>query len=227
MPIWHPHTLVTFGGKLNTAVADQEIWQCGVRVMKAGAAAPLDDHDAYLAHINVNLASWFTSADNWTFPTQATLAWIKANPIGADGLYSDTTTHLFDYAPPVAGHGTGATPWPDIMCIAISWKTAKAVRKHSYATHGRIYPPNYGSMGANDGGMRKAVGVANAWLSAGSALLGVLNGGANPCVPIVASGHNGEYQPITGVRVGDVLDVQRRRKDALKENYSEAVYSSG
>jgi hypothetical protein len=37
-------------------------------------------------------------------------------------------------------------------------------------------------------------------------------------VPIVAS-EQGVSEAITGVRVGDVFDVQRRRKDALREVY--------
>src|SRR5664279_5111023 len=113
MPTWHPHTLVTFGGVLNTAAADHEIWQCGVRLLKPGAAGPLDDHDAYLTFAAPKLAQWFTGAagapamNAGQFPGSATLNWVKANPIGADGHYSDPTTHIHDYATPQAGSHTG------------------------------------------------------------------------------------------------------------------------
>lgn len=39
-------------------------------------------------------------------------------------------------------------------------------------------------------------------------------------LPVVVSQTQGLVTPITAVRVGDVLDIQRRRRDTLTENYS-------
>jgi len=226
---YHPHTLVTFGGVLNTAAADHEIWQCGVRVMKPGnPGAPLDDHDAYLAQITTPLSEWFnSSADNAAFPSAATLNWVKANPIGTDGTYTDTVTHVHDYTSPVVGGRVAALSLvPDILCIVLSWQTRKAIRHHSYASHGRIYPPNYGEWAAA-GSMRLDAGYAGHWATRGVELLTLLAGSTVPAIPVIASGHGGEYEHITGCRVGDVYDVQRRRKSALREAYSAVAFSSG
>lgn len=229
MATWAPHTLVTFGGSLNVNQDPVEIWQCGVRVMAAGGAGPLADHDAYLASVAPNLSNWFnTVASNSAFPPMSTLNWVKANPINAAGHYSDTATHVHDYAPHVAGgNNTPASAQADILCLCISWETARAIRKGQYATHGRIYPPNYWQSAAGTSVMRVQASVVTAWAAKGQALLTVLSGPANPCIPVVASGHSAEFNAITGVRVGDVMDVQRRRKDALKEAYTGVPFGSG
>lgn len=227
MPNYHPHTSVTFGGVLNLAAAEHEIWQCGIRVMKPGnPGAPLDDHDAYLTSIAAPLATWFGDAGNPTFPPSASLNWIKANPIGTDGTYSDPATHLHDYSAAQLGGGAADTAMPDILCIALSWQTRKAIRHHSYATHGRIYPPNYGRL-TQSGTMRAAPGFPGLWATKGAALLTILAGTTVPAIPVIASGHGGEYEHITGCRVGDVYDVQRRRKSAVPEVYSAVPFSSG
>jgi len=227
VPSYHPHTLVTFGGILNEAQPDKEIWQCGIRVMKPGnPGAPLDDHDAYLDSIAAPLATWFGIQDAPSFPNAARLAWIKANPIQADGTYSDSVTHLHDYSTPQPGGMQNPTVVPDILCVCLSWQTRKAIRHHSYASHGRIYPPNYGEYG-QAGSMRLNGGQAGLWAQRGADLLTILKGTSVPAIPVIASGHGGEYEHITGCRVGDVYDVQRRRKSALNELYSAVAFSSG
>ena len=227
MVSYHPHTLVTFGGVLNWLQPDHEIWQCGVRVMKPGnPGAPLDDHDAYLAQIVDPLAAWFAHDTAPAFPGSTNLGWVKANPIGANGKYSDDTTHVHDYSTPQTGGGAGNVGVPDILCVCLSWQTRKAIRRASYATHGRIYPPSYG-VAAAPGAMRLTAGVAAAWAQRGADLLTLLKGSTVPAIPVIASGHGGEYEHITGCRVGDVYDVQRRRKDALREVYSDVPFSSG
>ena len=227
MSSYHPHTHVTFGGILNTTAVDHEIWQCGLRVMKPGnPGSPLDDHDAYLTSIAAPLATWFGDATNPGFPGCTTLNWVKANPVNSEGKYSDPITHLHDYSTPQNGGGSTANLVPDILCVCLSWQTAKAIRHHSYATHGRIYPPSY-SEGAPTGQMRLQGGYAGLWAARGVALLTILKGTTVPAIPVIASGHGGEYEHITGCRVGDVYDVQRRRKSALREVYSAVPFSSG
>jgi len=226
VPNYSPHSLVTFGGVLNLNATETEIWQCGVRVRAVGTGGPLADHDAYLASASTALSAWFSDASTAAkFPASATLNWMKANPIQQDGKYSDPNTHLHDFTTPVPGASTSTTV-PDILCICLSWQTGKAIRKGSYATHGRIYPPNYLAAAAS-GDMRLSAGVAGFWAARGHALLAALNGTGHPCVPIIASPHSHEQEPITGCRVGDVYDSQRRRKSALKEVYTAVAYASG
>jgi len=223
MTAYAPHTLVAFGGVLNTGADIPEIWQCGVRVTDVVGGGPLANHDAYLAGIKDPLGTWFGLVGTYGFPSACTLNWIKANPITAAGKYRDDTTHLFDYPTPVAGGCVVPyfSPVPDILCAAISWTTAKA-RGKSHA--GRIYLPNWSIQTTVPGSMRLANGMTAGWLARGVALLKVLSDSNVHAVPIIASSA-GPTAQITGVRVGNVLDVQRRRKDALKESYTGGVYA--
>jgi hypothetical protein len=222
MTTYTPHTLVTFGGVLNNAVPDKEIWQCGIRLLDAAGTAPLADHQEFCDAVFTPLATWFAlSTSSIGLPNTCELKWVKANPIASSGLYADDTTYLHDYTSPVVGGLAGASV--DILALAISWGTAKTIRKHSYATHGRIYLPVYTIL-PNVAGMRITSAQAAAWAARGKALLSLLAGTTQPAMPVVASNHDGEIEPITHVRVGDVIDVQRRRKSALKEVYSSLAY---
>lgn len=223
MPAYAPHTLVAFGGVLNSAADVPEIWQCGVRVTDVVGGGPLANHTAYLAGIHASLGAWFSGVDPVGFCPMTSLNWIKANPINAAGKYASDTTYLYDYPDPVAGGISGpALPIkPDILSVVLSWSTAKA-RGKSHA--GRIYLPNYLVHTVVDGSMRITAGDVTGWVTKGVALLGVLANSAVKAVPIIASSA-GPTAQITGVRVGNVLDVQRRRKDALREAYTSAPFA--
>jgi len=211
------HTLVTFGGVLNTSQSPTEIWQCGVRLVKRDTAPTqgVDDPDHYLADVRDGLVTWWQGGA--AMPSRATLAWVKANNIGTDGLFIEPRTHVHDYSPSNPGTA-GTIPLPDIMSLVVSW-TTDAVRGRS--ARGRVFLPNYAIAEATSGGIRVESTVAAAWATKGHDLLTVLanTGGLEPMVPSICSGLDGSHRTITGVRVGDVLDVQRRRKSAAREVY--------
>jgi hypothetical protein len=192
--------------------------------MAPGGGGPVADPDSYIFDKAAPLAAWFNRSDPPAmFPVNASLDWLKAAPINASGHYSDPVAHVHDYAPHIAGMG-GSNMQPDILCLALSWETAVAIRRGVYASHGRIYPPNYAQPLVAPSYMRVTATEQAGWVTHAKLLLTILSADPSPAVPIVASGHGGEFQPITGVRVGDVLDVQRRRKDALKESYAAALF---
>lgn len=97
------------------------------------------------------------------------------------------------------------------------------------ASNGRIYPPI--SLTVTAGSPRVGASMQNSARDAGKALLSAINqptGGTFAIAPCVVSrGANGglgagALELITSVRVGNVVDVQRRRKNALKESYVSA-----
>lgn len=222
MTAYAAHTLVAFGGILNTGADVGEIWQCGIRVTDVVGGGPLADHDAYLAGIQAALSTWFSAAGTVGLPSTSNLMWIKANGIAPNGKYSSDTTHVYDYPAAVAGGDVNVANFKtDIISLVLSWTTAKA-RGKSHA--GRIYLPNYSVDTQHPGSVRTLEGTAAAWAQKGKTLLGVLANGAVHAVPIVASSA-GPTAQITGVRVGDVMDVQRRRKDAYKEVYSAVAFA--
>lgn len=225
--VWAPHTLVSWGGQLwdaSSGGSSLDVWSNNVRVAKAAEGAtpdgPLSDPAAYMASIATPLSNWYTSSyaqiSSW-----CSLDWLKVNNIGSDGKYSDeSTTNVHDYTSPPRGdedpHGPGFT------CCALSWTTA-IVR--GPACRGRIYPPN--NCWASTGGIR-VDGTYQGLLVTGAqhllTLLAAGVSGSDVALPVVASSKNAAIQGITGVRVGNVIDVQRRRKNAVTEEYASGVW---
>nr|CRY96089.1 hypothetical protein [uncultured prokaryote] len=213
-----PHIAVVIGGNLVSEV-QVEIWQCTINVLPASGAVLDFDTDGYLLSIQAALQTW------WEYPgykngNTATLTFVKANAIGADGHYeSSTETSFYDYSPATAGGG--AIVHPDILCSVTSWTTDKA---RGPGSKGRIYLPNQWGDGAH---MTISSADQSGIMDAGKGLLHVLQNTAVPAVqtvPVVASGVNATNTPITGVAAGNVLDVQRRRKNALVETYTHAEW---
>jgi hypothetical protein len=205
-----PHVLVSFGGSWTTD--PKEVWECGIRVTADGGGGVTVDCDAYLADIEAPLSTWFHDAGNGMMST-ALLEWVKANHIGADGKYVDTTlTHVFDYSAPVAG--AVGMKGPGYCTLVYSWVTAA---KRGRAHMGRIYPPNasYPLISA----FQVDSGSASAAALSGKGLIAILANasgaaGTKP-VPSVTSKIDGSIRPITGCRVDTIYDVQRRRKNRV------------
>jgi len=213
-----PHVLVAFGGSWNIAPA--EIWECTVRISADGGGGVTINPDAYLADIAPNLSTWFAAAGT-NMNSRSTLKWVKANHIGADGLYVDsTTTHVHDYSPAVAGggalHGLG------YISLAYTWETAVA---RGPAHRGRIYPPN--DYGTDAGPFTVSTGNRDTNAANGAGLLAVLKNtaGADGAkgTPVVASKIGGAIHPIVGCSSDDAYDVQRRRKDRVPHTRSGVV----
>jgi hypothetical protein len=221
------HMLFVFGGTQTAASEAGEIWQCGIRCAPAaGSAHDYGDEDAILAAIQGPFKTWYTGAGA-NMRSDFRLEYLKLNEIAADGSYADpTTTHRFDYG--TFGSGATTPSTPSIITLAWTWTTA---RLRGIASRGRIYPPV--AVVTASGSPRVTSTVTANSVTAAKALLSVLSrpNGVDfelaPCV--VSAGSNGgagtgAIEDITGVKVGDVADVQRRRKNALKEVYATGVW---
>ena len=205
------HLLCAFGGELNGSGGDAEIWQCGIRGIP-GVADSYSDLPAMLTAITGRLKTWFALPAS-RMSSSSTLNWVKLNEIGPDGKYVNPVTNISDFSG-VAG-GVASTV-PEILTLCISWTTGLS---RGYAHRGRIYPP----AALNSGPSMYAVDNEDGQLvDAGKALLTAVAGDGTSAYrgiePRVVSSH-GAINIITGVTVGNVLDVQRRRKNALVETY--------
>nr|CRY97259.1 hypothetical protein [uncultured prokaryote] len=223
---YKPHTLVAFGGTLKDGGLN-EIWQVGIRVVQpAGSGAPtepLTDPAAYMEGISLVLGDWYGGSVLHT--SEATLDWLKVNNIGADGKYSDpSSSNVYDYSPKITP--TGDALYPNVLCTAYSWLTDVA---RGPGRTGRIYLPNNAAALATPGGMLLNAGSPGAMLTDALALLDVINNTASPdtgepAQPVVASKVNATNSNITSVRIGNVLDMQRRRKNKLVESYTAGAW---
>ncbi|MGN6166794.1 MAG: hypothetical protein ACTHQQ_01295 [Solirubrobacteraceae bacterium] len=232
VPNYYPHCLVSFGGRLGAASPNVDSWVCGVRIGRnsAGTAGHgmLNDPQAFANNLQASLKAWFTTAassvagsERMAMRSDAYLDWLKVNNIKSDGTYADPTTHRYDYTS--AGQGTDAEPgFPTFVTLAISWTTGIS---RGTAHRGRIYLPLGFTTGAasqiNSLQQKQAAGTGKALLTTIAAVqdAGV---GVTPTIFAAYPGRTGIAQlgnNITGVSVGNVVDVQRRRKEQIPETY--------
>lgn len=225
-----PHTLVAFGGNINGGPPGGDVWQCGIRVVEGTVApdgsasgAPLATPVAYMSDLQATLRTWFTTAVTGVgCAGGATLAWLKVNNIGSDGKYSNpSTTNRYDYATPGTGPVSTAGQCP---MITLAY-TFTSLRARGPGSKGRIYlplniPAQYSSQ---LGTVANYVTHAKNLLAAIARPVGAASA-ANGVFPVIASGRNATNFQINGVRVGNVMDVQRRRKNAITETYTSSTY---
>nr|CRY96059.1 hypothetical protein [uncultured prokaryote] len=219
-----PHTLVTFGGVTNAKAAGDEIWQCGIRGFQTGGgpvgAGDLDDLALLILRGPTGdgggLQNLFADARAHMGGTSY-LSWCKAANIGADGKYSAEPGYA--QMTPVAG-GSAAQA-PSFCSVAVSFGTGKTLGR---GIRGRIYLPNYGAVRSN-GVTIDSTSQTN-----------ILEWSVDMLRAVDTTNEDIEFHPwivsqsgaanlITEIRVGDVWDTQRRRKDAISESYSGSSFA--
>lgn len=220
---YRPHTLIAFGGIIPSQTSTDEIWECTIRgfagLRGQNTNLPLSNPDTYLAEVAPLLASWFAQSGS-RIANVATLEYLKCNAIGADGRYSDGQSHTYDYSNLVSGATSQAVP--SFLSLSYTWTTPKA---RGRAHLGRMYPPNF-TYTLSSGAHVSPTDTTNAALAGRAFLQTIANATSATAAldPAVVSGLDGSFAPITGVRVGSVYDVQRRRKNQAVELYSSTPY---
>lgn len=223
-PNFRQHTRVSFGGTLQ-GVTPNEIWQCNVAVADFStnpSGAPLADPGAYMVDIAstgaTTLKTWFQQTlDANGMSNQAHLDWVKVNNIDVNGKYlggpSSGHTFLYGASP---GIGVKVPGVPYILCGAVSWKTASNNKR---GLNGRVYLP---LAFASNAFPIMSVGEQQSLRDFGTSLLTLLARANFHATPVVASRVDSSLHPIIQVRAGNVMDVQRRRKDRITESYIQA-----
>jgi hypothetical protein len=218
------HNRLTLSGTNEEQTAGDEIWSCSINGFATLSPAPevmdmVNSAPGYLATIAPLLASWFVLPAH-QMAQGSVLNQVKIAHIGTDGKYVGAP--VVQAVGPSAG-ALGAT-MPSFCSVAFSWTTP--VKTGRRGRNGRIYPPNY-AVPLNVGATITTAGATSA-LAAAKALLTVIanSGGSSgqtfaPCV--VGQSYVG-FEQITGCRVGNVVDVQRRRKDGVAEIYQASAW---
>lgn len=222
-----PHVVIQWGGNLGL----NEIWSNRLRLSMytGGGVSPF----ANLAQANAwaadnlqdtadDVVAWFTdvrSAHN----QYATLEYVKVNGVGSDGL-QDAGGNTIEWVPTGAAPTGSAAPWPFQVAMAVTLDTDV---NRGLASKGRIYIPS-GNLGVNNDG-RVNDTTTNDMAEAAAEFISNLNNQPgidtqNPRVVIASRGNesqvNGPMRNVTSVRVGNVPDTQRRRRNQLVELYS-------
>ena len=210
MPFPRAHRMLTIFGD---GWSQSELWQCGVRLDAAPTAQPDQDAmDALVAAAEV----WFTGMAP-AFSANVRLLGVKVAPVQVDGFYgdgNDAQIALCDAPVPGQSSQDRLLPQASLAC------TLTTQRTRGRGARGRFYPPPQGfPIGANG---RIGAGEASGTMAAHVALIGAINGaGAGP-VSVGSSLGAGSLLPVNGIRLGKVVDTQRRRRNAIAEEYVSA-----
>lgn len=219
------HIRIEFGGTLQARSPDDEIWSCSLRAFPGVTGGPANltnpsslDLQAWCDAVAPQLRTWFGSNSGTpTLAATAKLAWVKANIIDSTGHYADSAdTNVTQITPQTGGQPSQGAP--SFCSVAASFGSDLS---RGPASRGRMYLPNYGPSST---GATVDSAHASAVLSNVLALIGIikaqtagLNGGV--MTPALVSDRQAKWSYIRTVRVGNVYDVQRRRKNAVDEVY--------
>lgn len=218
------HDLYTFHGKLPGG----EDWSIGVRSDGGVLESPVTLTETALAAANrfaemrnalatgnaqLNPAPW---ADGTTFEG------VTARFVDVNGK----TVSQTDVRPTTAMPASASAAYlPNQCCVVVTLLTAAAGR----SAKGRVYLPLLGNPILTDGRLGQAARVVSEFSRFLSSTLSDWQALTGQTAErwVVASRTNGDINPITAVRVGNVIDTQRRRRSSLPETYSNAAVTIG
>jgi hypothetical protein len=206
------HKLLTIGGSL---FGGTERWSIGIRF--ANSFDPTTGVDqAEVDACQAPIRTWFSSATT-SFPTFHQVDMIKLAPIGIDGKYPGTLeAKEAVIATPIQG-AVSAGSYPGQISLVVSLTTPFS---RGRAHIGRVYPPPLStsvSMAAT--GVLSAA-QATSYMATFKTMMNGIRATPGLTAPAVMSRiGTGISIGITGLRVGCVLDTQRRRRSSLAENY--------
>jgi hypothetical protein len=244
MAYTEPHMLLQWTGEFTvindagTRVGAADVFVGGLRF--AGPGLTRVDNDDTLVRIVPVLES-FWKRPGMFIPVNAMLNTVKWNRIGADGHYaSSTNTRLVEGLELI---GANAAIHPTSSAMAVTW-TTNATR--GLARQGRTFFPTNAPIQRTDfqisvtnaqtmantcteliAALNDAVNVGVDW-SDSDPTTGQLGDASSACVASVMSPiRSGATRIISGAKVGQTMDVQRRRRNAWDETYAIAQVSSG
>jgi hypothetical protein len=145
----------------------------------------------------------------------------KISLVDTAGHADPANTAYYYYTTPISGGSGGSWFPPQISLVA----TLTTARVRGYGSKGRMFLPGInfpidanGKMGSTEAtsikdGMKTFLDGVNTAFSSDYEV--VLNSALSAGIP----GHPALMEPVTGVRIGNVYDTQRRRRNQLTEQY--------
>ena len=222
-----PFLKLTFGG---FQAGGQDIWTCGINLaITHGEAVQLipenavNAFNAYADDIAPDISTiigTYISHGDMDVPASASLDWIKLAVIGTDGQYlADSQTWE------VTGVNGGLTRAyiPQVALVM----TLASNKRADPGKYSRFYLPTVVPTGSTSYRPSRTGAKAVRTAAMIEALRRRVRGALidyeiYPAAVTSSPKHTGEYLPITRVRVGDVFDTQRRRRNKIGETYQEA-----
>ena len=223
MPYDRPSTYLTWGGRIGSDVVTPEVWQCGLKL------AEVSDTEVLGLWTVENLEDFYGLAEEMhTSPTVEIwrgcyLEWVKAASLDTNGEYLEPPT-VYEGGAVAGGSArpsTGASP-QDSAAVTL-WSGSTFGR----ANYGRFYLP-WNDLAVGLDGFLATVDVEAAVADVktfidGVNTLGATIPGPDQIVHIMSSVGTGISKPAVQIRIGNVKDTQRRRRNRLPETYSTAA----
>lgn len=214
----YPHKVakVTLSG---TMFGGQEIWSTGFFMGFEGQDAPAITETG-VSDISAAWQTFFTAATS-KVADDYTYTMCKVQMMATDGkAVADSAVY---YSPPAAvvGYSNTAAFPPQVALVA----TLANSLPRGLATKGRMFLPGVNAAVDATGHISVAEAAAIA-TNLQAFFTTIMNDADTPGRAVLASLGNslqlrpGEIRQVSQVRVGNVYDTQRRRRNALTENYS-------
>jgi hypothetical protein len=215
-----PHLYFTWGGQIGSDGAGVDIWQTGVRVGHLlDNTAPVQPDDTALADLYDSILAPFHSDINIGISQGAVLNHVKCASV-------DTSGHN---TADVSQHNGTATPGPvttdrggvqDSIVLSL-WSGTILGR----ANYGRLYMPWNGIPVRHQDGKISSAAAGNFAIRAATFMFDLdawmsTNVDVDSQVLIFSKVGTGVKKAPALVRVGDVPDTQRRRRNRIAESYS-------
>jgi hypothetical protein len=206
------HKLLTIGGGL---FGGGERWSIGIRFANSfDGTTGIDQTEVDACQAPVR--TWFASTSSF-FPTFHSVDMIKLAPIGIDGRYPGSLeAKEATISTPIQGGTTGGS-LPGQISLVVSLTTPFS---RGRAHIGRVYPPplapsvQISATGlVPSGNIVSYMGTFKTMLNGIRAIPGL---GAPAVMSKIGTGIS---IGISGLRVGQVYDTQRRRRSSLPEAY--------
>lgn len=203
---------LVIGGSLG--VGGQERWSCGLNFVAPGSVIPATPEamDTWLA----NIQTYYSSLAVGTAPRVDMGPAAQVNVLDAYAYEASGPATLVAQRRStgmLVGAGTHRQAFQ--VSRTITLQTAAGGR----SGRGRIYWPALGATVTDSGTSNVPVATADSWRD-----FIVAHAAAWPLAPevepAVYSPTQGVVRPLTLIRIGNVLDTQRRRTDALLESYT-------
>lgn len=216
------YSRVIISGTIGLASTPAEIFSTGFALANGGSPELVDLlSDADMDDLDSLVTGWFSDGDT-LINQRCHLTRVRHVVIGADGLYERTApggpfkvkdrVHVTD----VPG-GRSTARHPSQVANVVSLLTVRPGRSGK----GRMYLPCPTSVLDDD--YRMPTSDRDACLGRTQTFLQAVNALTEPSSMVVSvAAADGDHYPVASIRVGRVLDTQRRRRNAIGEDFSVA-----
>ena len=224
-PLAHRTTKVTLSG---TCFNGTEVWSTGFWLGYENGDADLPNQQL-ADDIRAAWTTFFTSANSY-IASGYKFTQCKVASLGTDGK-SNPIDSIYSYPPATVSGGGGASLPPQIALVA----TLQAGVPRGVASKGRMYLPGVSQDVESSGklaqivvtnianGLKTFFTAVNASTATNNVVVNASHGSLNADGTPRIGGSSPITRAVTSVKVGDVYDTQRRRRNGLVEVYQTAM----